>query len=126
MTSSLKKGFSLTRLLRYACAALEVVIILGLLILVVMVPFAESNVSSGSHITISRSSRTGDFTYAVHPGGNRGITVTNESAPQADSLEDGGGSVSVGPFSLSPGKERQYFTGAAVDKDVGVQKVEAM
>src|SRR5579863_1857895 len=126
MTSSQKKAFSLTRLLRYACGALEVVIILGLLILVVMVPFAESNVSSGSHITISRSSRTGDFTYAVHPGGNRGITVTNKSSPETENPEDGAGSVSVGPFSLSPGKERQYFGGAAVDKDVGVQRVEAM
>jgi hypothetical protein len=126
MTSSLKKAFSLTRLLRYACGALEVVVVLGLLILVVMVPFAESNVSSGSHITISKSTRTGDFTYAVHPGGNRGIIVTNENSPQLANLDDGVGSVIVGPFSLSAGKERQYFTGAEVDKDVSVQKVEAM
>jgi hypothetical protein len=126
MTSSQKKPFSLTKLLRHACGAFEILMVLGLLIVVVMAPFADSNVSSGSHVTISKSTRTGTFTYAVHPGGNRGTTVTNETSPQSGNVEDEAGSVSVGPFSLSPGKERQFFVGAASDKDVGVQKVEAM
>jgi hypothetical protein len=121
-----KKAFSLTKLLRYACGALEILIVLGLLVLVVLVPFAESNVSAGSHITISKSTRTGDFTYTVYPAGNHRITVTNEVSPQPGTSEGEAGSVSVGPFSLSAGKEGQLFKGASADKDVDVQKVEAM
>ena len=126
MSPSPKKTFSLTKLLRYACGALEILIVIGLLVLVVLVPFAESNVSSGSHITISKSTKTGDFTYAVYPSRKHSVIVTNESSPQPGDMQDEAGSVSVGPFSLGPGKERQYFTGVATDKDVNIQKVEAM
>jgi hypothetical protein len=121
-----KKAFSFTKLLRYACGALEILIVLGLLVLVATVPFAESSVASGSHITISKSAGTGGFTYVVHPFRNHNITVTNENSPQPGVTQDKTGSVSVGPFSLNTGKERQYFAGAAADKDVDVQSVEAM
>ncbi len=122
MSSSLKKAFSFTRLLRLACAGLEILIVLGLLVMIVLVPFAESSVSSGSQVEITKNAKTGEFTYAVHPRRQVARNVPNDGSKQALV----GGAVSLGPFSLSPKKEGQYFNGATTDADVSVQRVEAM
>jgi hypothetical protein len=122
MSSSPKKAFSFTKLLRLACAGLEILIIVGLLVMIVMVPFAESSVSSGSQVEIVKNAKSGEFTYTIHPHSHVDGTPANESSAQPAA----NGVVSLGPFSLSPNKEGQYFKGATTDADVSVQKIEAM
>lgn len=122
MNSSRKKAFSFTKLLRLACAGLEILIGVGLLVMLVMVPFAESSLSSGSQIEITNNARNGEFTYTIHPHPHLNGIPTNESSPPPGA----NGVVSLGPFSLTPNKDGQYFKGATTDADVSVQKVEAI
>jgi Protein of unknown function (DUF2975) len=126
MTSTPKKTFSLTKLLRLACAGLEILIVIGLLVTAILVPLAESHVATGSRVTIAKSPTTGSFTYDFRLSRKHDVSVTNESSPESAAPEGSVGIVSVGPFDLKAGKEGQFFKGANSDKDVDVQKVQAM
>jgi hypothetical protein len=117
---------SFTRLLKLACAAVEVLILLGLLLMVIIIPFAESAVATGSHVSISRASRSSEFSYVIHLAHRRSVSVTNgDSVPQGTS-DDDGGSVSVGPFALRADRGAPLLKGVTTDKDVEVQKVEGV
>jgi hypothetical protein len=126
MTSPRPKGLSITKFLRVACAILEIIGVLGVLVMLVLVPFAESHVANGSHITISKNPKLGSYSYVIRPSKNRGVTVTNETPGDPGVTSGETGSVSVGPFSVSAGKEGQFFQTAATSRDVSVQKVEGM
>jgi hypothetical protein len=126
MSSSPKKPFSFTKILRLACAGLEILIVIGLLVTAILVPFAESHVATGSRVTISESPTTGSFTYDFRLSRHRDVSVTNEDSAHPALPEGHAGLVSFGPFDLKAGKEGQFFKGANSDKDVDVQKVQAM
>jgi Protein of unknown function (DUF2975) len=117
---------SFTRLLKLACGAFEFLILLGLLLMLIVIPLAESAVASGSHVSISRTSKSSEFSYVVRLAHHQSVSMTNgDSLPQGQP-EDDGGSVSVGPFALSADKGRHVLTGMTTDKDVEVQKVEGI
>jgi hypothetical protein len=126
MSSLTKKPFSFTKLLRLACSALEILIVVGLLLTAIQAPLAERMVSKGSSVKIAKSATTGDFTYAFRLNPQRGVVVTNDSTAQLPLAAYDAGTVSVGPFSLKSGTEGQFFKGVKTDKDVDVQRVEAM
>jgi hypothetical protein len=123
MTSTPKKTLSFTRVLRIACAALEILIVVGMLFYAVLFPFAESNVRNGAHITISKDVKLGGFSYILQ---EHNLTVTSDSSATPDSTKEAAGSVTVGPISLEAGKAGQLFKGAALGKDVDVRRVEGM
>jgi len=125
MTTSPSKTLSFTKVLRVACATLEIFGGVGVLVMLVLVPFAESHVANGSHITISKNPKLGSFSYVIRPSKNRSVTVTNETPGDPGAIGDTG-SVTVGPFSVSAAKEGQFFQAAATSKDVAVQKIEGM
>jgi hypothetical protein len=126
MNATPSKAFSFTKLLRFACVGFEILIVVGLLVTAILVPFAESYLSNGSKVTIAKSPMTGNFTYDFRLSRGRDVSVTNDVSPQPSVTAGGAGVVSVGPFSLNAGREGQFFKDSKAGKDVDVQKVEAM
>jgi hypothetical protein len=115
MNTPISKPFRFTKLLRYACAALEIVVVLGLVALAIEIPHLGSDLAIGEHISIS-SDRTGDFTY--------GITRTPNNAPMPATNQSG--SLSIGPFALSSERNAQFLINKDVAQDVAVEKVTGM
>ncbi|HEY5227317.1 MAG TPA: DUF2975 domain-containing protein, partial [Opitutaceae bacterium] len=105
---------------------LEILIAVGLLVTAILVPFADSHVATGSRVTISKNPMTGSFTYDFRFLKHHDVSVTNDASPSSDVPEGGAGIVIFGPFDLKATKEVRFFKGPNSDKDVDVQKVQAM
>ena len=115
MNTPTSKPFSFTRLLRYGCAALEIVVVLGLVAIAIEIAHLGSDLAVGEHISIS-SDRTGDFTY--------GITRTPNNAPISATSQSG--SLSIGPFALSSERNTHLLMKKDVAQDITVEKVTGM
>jgi hypothetical protein len=126
MHSSPRKNTSFTKVLRIACASVEILLALGLVGTAVLAPFAESYVLIGSRVTITKDERLGGFSYAFLFSGHHGPTVTNEVSAATGAAAGGTGSVSVGPYSLSAIKADQLSKDAMTSRDASLQKVEGM
>ncbi|HZZ17995.1 MAG TPA: DUF2975 domain-containing protein [Opitutaceae bacterium] len=115
MSASSRKRFSFTKLLRLACAAFEIVVVLGLLAMAFTIPRLGSDLVTGEHVSIS-SDRGGDFTYGITRTQDKGVThAPNDS-----------GSLSIGPFALSSFRNSQFLSDKQVAPDITVQKVTGM
>jgi hypothetical protein len=123
MNSSPKRGLSFTKVLRIACAAFEILIVVGMLFFAVLFPFAESNVQNGGHVTISKDIKLGGYSYVIQ---EHNLTVTSDSSVAPESTKEVAGSVTVGPISLRAGKAGQFFKAATLGTDVDVRRVEGM